>query len=123
MKRKTGLFLFMPLPWDRCPITRAKSPARITTDAAAYGRSWLPLRFLVARLNAVLFSARIMARLLRPFLRFATSKLADIRAILIATLVANALGGCSAVPLFTKHLPGDRAFIKQWPADANSNRL
>jgi amidase len=77
----------------------------------------------VARLNAVLFSARIMARLLRPFLRFATSRRADIRAIVAALLAASLLSGCSAVPLFTKHLPGDRAFIKQWPAEPNSKRL
>ncbi|MFL6520323.1 MAG: amidase [Chthoniobacterales bacterium] len=41
----------------------------------------------------------------------------------MALLLTTWLGGCSAVPLFTKHLPGDRAFIKQFPAEAGDNRL
>src|SRR3954471_15363184 len=57
------------------------------------------------------------------FLRLAAFKDADIRTILVALLVVGVLSGCSAIPLFTKHLPGDRAFIKRFPADPNSNRL
>ena len=43
--------------------------------------------------------------------------------ILVAIFVASGLSGCSAVPLFTKHLPGDRAFIKHWGAEEKSQRL
>ncbi|HEY2138950.1 MAG TPA: amidase, partial [Chthoniobacterales bacterium] len=45
--------------------------------------------------------------------------------ILVAVFVASSLCGCSAIPLFTKHLPGDRAFIKHWggEAEANGQRL
>ena len=43
--------------------------------------------------------------------------------ILVAVFVASGLSGCSAVPLFTKHLPGDRAFIKHWGAEEKSQRL
>jgi len=50
-------------------------------------------------------------------------KYAEIRSILVALLIVSLLSGCSAVPLFTKHLPGDRSFIKQWPAEADSKRL
>ncbi|MEY2538443.1 MAG: amidase [Verrucomicrobiota bacterium] len=32
-------------------------------------------------------------------------------------------GGCSAVPGFTKKLPGNRAFIDYWAPDPNSNQL
>ena len=59
----------------------------------------------------MLFGARIMVRVFSPFLR------------ITAVFLASWLSGCSAVPLFTKHLPGDRAFIKQFPADANDKRL
>lgn len=55
-----------------------------------------------------------MTRLLRYFSRHAA-----VRSILAAIIVVSLLGGCSAVPLFTKHLPGDRAFIKQFPDDTN----
>jgi amidase len=44
---------------------------------------------------------------------------ADIRIIVVALFVVGVLSGCSAVPLFTHHLPGDRAFIKQFPAEGN----
>ncbi|HZE14053.1 MAG TPA: amidase family protein, partial [Chthoniobacterales bacterium] len=45
--------------------------------------------------------------------------------ILVALFVASSLCGCSAIPLFTKHLQGDRAFIKHWggEAEANGQRL
>ena len=43
--------------------------------------------------------------------------------ILVAVFVVSGLSGCSAVPLFTKHLPGDRAFIKHWGAEEKSQRL
>src|SRR3954465_6165513 len=46
-----------------------------------------------------------------------------VTAIIMATLLVSWLSGCSAVPLFTKHLPGDRAFIKQFPAETTDNRL
>src|ERR1043166_6071046 len=57
------------------------------------------------------------------FGRFAAFKPTDIRAIIIALFIASGLCGCSAVPLFTKHLPGDRAFIKHWGAEAKGERL
>jgi len=41
----------------------------------------------------------------------------------LAALSLALFSGCSFVPLFTKHLPGDRAFIKQFPAETNDNRL
>ncbi len=56
-------------------------------------------------------------------LRLATFKNADIRVIVVAILVVSMLSGCSAIPLFTKRLPGDRAFIKQFPAESNGGRL
>src|SRR6476619_1443060 len=43
--------------------------------------------------------------------------------ILVAVFFVSGLSGCSAVPLFTKHLPGDRAFIKHWGAEEKSQRL
>src|SRR3954465_6798599 len=46
-----------------------------------------------------------------------------VTAIIMATLLVSWLSGCSAVPLFTKHLPGDRAFIKHWGAEEKSQRL
>src|SRR5256714_3284567 len=46
-----------------------------------------------------------------------------IRTIFPPILLMTWFGGCSAVPLFTKHLPGDRAFIKQFPAEPNDKRL
>jgi amidase len=57
------------------------------------------------------------------FPRLAAPKSAHLRTISAAIVIATGLSGCSAVPLFTKHLPGDRAFIKQFPADTNGNRL
>src|SRR3954469_2583382 len=57
------------------------------------------------------------------FLRLAAFKDADIRTILVALLVVGVLSGCSAVPLFTHHLPGDRAFIKRFPAEPDGKRL
>src|SRR4051812_19401394 len=57
------------------------------------------------------------------FPRLAAFKDADIRTILVALLVVGVLSGCSAVPLFTHHLPGDRAFIKRFPAESNGGRL
>src|SRR3954468_8929054 len=78
---------------------------------------------MVARRKAVLFSARTMTRSFNQFPRLATSRDADVRTIFVAIFIVTLLSGCSAVPLFTKHLPGDRAFIKQWPADAGGNRL
>lgn len=69
---------------------------------------------MVARRNALLFSARSMTRSFNYFLRLATFRRADIRALVAAFLTVSLLSGCSAVPLFTKHLPGDRAFIKHW---------
>jgi amidase len=53
----------------------------------------------------------------------AVSRFTTLRTIFTAIFLTTCLGGCSAVPLFTKHLPGDRAFIKQFPADTNDNRL
>jgi amidase len=41
----------------------------------------------------------------------------------LAALSLALFSGCSFVPLFTRHLPGDRAFIKQFPAEPDSNRL
>src|SRR3954447_20329263 len=57
------------------------------------------------------------------FLRLAAFKDADIRTILVVLLVVGVLSGCSAVPLFTHHLPGDRAFIKRFPAEPDGKRL
>jgi amidase len=76
----------------------------------------------VARRNTV-FSARIMSAITSFFPRLGALNYADIRAISVAIFVVSGLSGCSAVPLFTKHLPGDRAFIKQFPAEPNGNRL
>ena len=50
-------------------------------------------------------------------------KYAEIRSILVGIFIVSLLNGCSAVPLFTRHLPGDRAFITQWGAEANGTRL
>lgn len=46
-----------------------------------------------------------------------------LKSLPLAVLSLALYSGCSAVPLFTKHLPGDRAFIKQWPAEADGQRL
>src|SRR2546423_421602 len=46
-----------------------------------------------------------------------------IRTIFPPILLMTWFGGCSAVPLFTKHLPGDRAFIKQFPSEPSDKRL
>jgi len=78
---------------------------------------------MVARKNAVLFSARSMTRSFNPFPRLATSRHADVRMFLVAIFTGALFNGCAGVPLFTKHLPGDRAFIKQFPADTNGKRL
>ena len=64
-----------------------------------------------------------MTRSFNQFPRLATSRHADVRTIFVAIFTVTLLSGCSAVPLFTKHLPGDRAFIKQFPAEANGKRL
>src|SRR5256714_3143998 len=64
-----------------------------------------------------------MSRLLSLLFRVETFKSRVIRTILPAIFVVSGLSGCSAVPLFTKHLPGDRAFIKQFPAEMTDNRL
>jgi len=66
---------------------------------------------------------RMMSKLFSQFFRAALFTFTIVRTIFPAFLLAIGLSGCSAVPLFTKHLPGDRAFIKQFPADANDNRL
>jgi len=42
-------------------------------------------------------------------------------AVALALLVL--CSGCSFTPLINNRLPGNRAFIDYWPADANSNRL
>jgi amidase len=78
---------------------------------------------MVARRNAVLFSAPSMIRSFDQFPRLAASRPADIRRIFVGIFTLILLCGCSAVPLFTKHLPGDRAFIKQFPAEGQGNRL
>src|SRR3954471_18249538 len=65
----------------------------------------------------------MMSKLFTQLFRAALFTFTIIRAILPAILLLTWLGGCSAVPLFTKHLPGDRAFIKQFPAETNTNRL
>src|ERR1043166_1061447 len=41
----------------------------------------------------------------------------------LAALPLALFSGCSFVPLFTKHLPGDRAFIKQFPAETSESGL
>src|SRR5256714_319870 len=64
-----------------------------------------------------------MSRLLSLLFRVETFKSRIIRTILPAIFVVSGLSGCSAVPLFTKHLPGDRAFIKQFPAETTHSRL
>src|SRR4051794_23788571 len=55
-----------------------------------------------------------MSKLFSRFFR-----ITNLRTVLSALLFAVWLSGCSAVPLFTKHLPGDRAFIKKFPTEAN----
>jgi len=64
-----------------------------------------------------------MSKLFSQFFRAALFTFTIARTILPALLLVTCLGGCSAVPLFTKHLPGDRAFIKQFAADPNDKRL
>src|SRR2546423_10895233 len=64
-----------------------------------------------------------MSRLLSLLFRVETVNSRVIRTILPAIFVVSGLSGCSAVPLVTKHLPGDRAFIKQFPAETTDNRL
>src|SRR3954466_14852283 len=64
-----------------------------------------------------------MSKSFNGFFRAAIFRSAEIRAISVAIFVVSGLSGCSAVPLFTKHLPGDRAFIKQFPAETRDNRL
>src|SRR3954471_12613547 len=64
-----------------------------------------------------------MTRSFNQFPRLATSRDADVRTIFVAIFTMTLLSGCAGVPLFTKHLPGDRAFIKQFPAEANGKRL
>jgi amidase len=46
-----------------------------------------------------------------------------LRRLPLAAFSLVLFSGCSFVPLFTKHLPGDRAFIKQFPVETDSNRL
>src|SRR5436190_22953986 len=64
-----------------------------------------------------------MTRSSNQFPRLTTSRDADVRTIFVAIFTMALLSGCAGVPLFTKHLPGDRAFIKQFPAEANGKRL
>src|SRR2546423_4441808 len=64
-----------------------------------------------------------MSKLFSQFFGAALFTFTIIRTIFPAILLMTWLGGCSAVPLFTKHLPGDRAFIKQFPAETNANGL
>src|SRR5205085_2504262 len=69
------------------------------------------------------FLLRNMSRLFSRWFSVTIFRSGFIRTILPASLLPIWLSGCSAVPLFTKHLPGDRAFIKQFPAEPNDNRL
>jgi amidase len=69
------------------------------------------------------FLVRNMSRSFTQLFRAAIFRFAVIRTISLAIVVGSGLSGCSVVPLFTKHLPGDRAFIKQFPADPNDTRL
>src|SRR3979409_932222 len=78
---------------------------------------------MVARRNAVLFSAPSMTRSSDQFPRLAASRRAGVRRIFVGIFTVTLLSGGSAVPLFAKRLPGDRAFIKQFPAEANGKRL
>ena len=64
-----------------------------------------------------------MSGLLSQLIQDATFKSVLIRTALFALFFVTMLSGCSAVPLFTKHLPGDRAFIKQFPPDTTGKRL
>src|SRR4051794_20773700 len=64
-----------------------------------------------------------MSKAFSHFFRASIFRFAVLRTILPALLFVIWLGGCSAVPLFTKRLPGDRAFIKQFPAESNGGRL
>src|SRR3954467_6675723 len=57
------------------------------------------------------------------FLRLAAFKNTPVRNVVAAVVLVSMLSGCSAVPLFTHHLPGDRAFIKRFPAESNGGRL
>src|ERR1041385_4146297 len=66
---------------------------------------------------------RMMSNFFSQLFRAALFAFAIVRTILPAVLLQTWLGGCSAVPLFTKHLPGDRAFIKQFPAETSDNGL
>ena len=64
-----------------------------------------------------------MSKLFSQFFGAALFTFTIIRTIFLPMLLMTWFGGCSAVPLFTKHLPGDRAFINQFPAEPNDNRL
>ena len=64
-----------------------------------------------------------MSKLFSQFFGAALFTFTIIRTICPLILLMTWFGGCSAVPLFTKHLPGDRAFIKQFPAETTDNRL
>jgi amidase len=64
-----------------------------------------------------------MSRSFIQFFRAAVFRFSEIRTISVAICVVSGLCGCSALPLFTKHLPGDRAFIKQFPAETSGNAL
>jgi Asp-tRNA(Asn)/Glu-tRNA(Gln) amidotransferase A subunit family amidase len=79
--------------------------------------------FLLARFAGALFSAPGMSGVFSQFFCAAIFTFTIIRTIFPAILLMTWLSGCSAVPLFTKHLPGDRAFIKQFPAEPNAKRL
>src|SRR5204862_599055 len=66
---------------------------------------------------------RMMSKLFSQFFRAGLFPFTIIRTVFPALVLVTWLCGCSAVPLFTKHLPGDRAFIKQFPAETNDKRL
>ena len=72
-----------------------------------------------------LFLVRMMSKLFSQFFRAAIFTFTIVGTIFPAVLLVTLLGGCSAVPLFTHHLPGDRAFIKHWggETEANGQRL
>ncbi|MFL6590261.1 MAG: amidase [Chthoniobacterales bacterium] len=46
-----------------------------------------------------------------------------LKSLALAIILLVVYSGCSAIPLFTKHLPGNRAFIKSWPAEADGKRM
>lgn len=56
-------------------------------------------------------------------LRIVTSRSAIIRTILPAVFLVSWLTGCSTSVVSLNKLPGNRAFIKHWPGDADSTRL